>query len=302
MIKRTLCFSNPAYLSYANRQLVVNFPSNEIDRRQTIPVEDIGIVILDNRQITITQAVFEALLQNNAAVIVCDNSHMPVGLNLPLDGNTLQSERFAVQLKASLPLKKQLWQQTVQCKIRNQAAVLRKLHNTETGNITAWAAKVKSGDPDNFEARAAAYYWKNMFPDIDDFNRDRYGIYPNSLLNYAYAILRAMVARALVSAGMLPTLGIHHHNRYNAYCLADDIMEPYRPIADMLVAEIVKENSEIIDFEITPAIKRRLLTIPVIDTKINGNTSPMINAVTTTAASLYKCFAKETRKIIYPEI
>lgn len=306
MIKRTLYFSNPAYLSYANRQLVVNLPlvgKNE-NGRKTVPVEDIGIVILDHRQITITQSALEALLGNNVAVIVCDSSHMPVGLNLPLEGNTLQSERFTHQINVSLPLKKQLWQQTVQSKIRNQAVILKRIRGVETGNMLAWATKVKSGDIENLEARAAAYYWKNMFPEITDYNRERDGIYPNNLLNYGYAILRAMVARALVSTGLLPTLGIHHHNRYNAYCLADDIMEPYRPLVDSLVVSIVnsQKDSQVKNEDLTTDIKKRLLSIPVIDTNINGNISPMINAVTTTAASLYRCFCHESRKIIYPEL
>lgn len=305
MIKRTLCFSNPAYLSYANRQLVISLPDsgcNGCDKR-SVPVEDIGAIILDNRQITVTQAVFEALLKNNVAIIICDERHMPVGLNLPLEGNTLQSERFGRQIKASQPLKKQLWQQTVQCKIRNQAAVLRVKRNAEVGNMMAWATKVKSGDPDNLEGRAAAYYWRNLFPNLVDFNRDRYGFYPNNLLNYAYAILRSLLARALVASGLLPTLGIHHHNRYNAYCLADDIMEPYRPIVDAYVVELVdqmKLDCHIV--EITPEIKRSLLEIPVLDTHINGSLSPMINAVTLTASSLYKCYTRESRRIIYPEL
>lgn len=234
---------------------------------------------------------------------MCDSSHMPVALQLPLAANTLQSERFAMQIKASLPLKKRLWQQTVRCKIRNQAAVLSRLRRVETGNMASWASRIKSGDPENMEARAAAYYWKNMFPRIDCFTRDRYGIYPNSLLNYGYAILRAVVARSIVASGMLPTLGIHHHNRYNAYCLADDIMEPYRPLVDELVAGIVDERGEQYPaVEITPDIKRRLLSIPVIDTCIGGNRSPLMNATTTTTASLYRCFCGETQQIVYPEI
>lgn len=304
MIKRTLCFSNPAYLSLSHRQLVINLPEINGEKRQrTVPVEDIGIVLLDNSRITITQGALEALLDNNVAVIVCDRSHMPVGLQLPLSGNTLQSERFTCQISASLPLRKQLWQQTVRYKIKNQAALLT-FRGVETGNMQAWAERVKSGDPDNMEARAAAYYWRNLFPDIEDFTRDRYGLLPNNLLNYGYAILRAVIARALVSSGLLPTLGIHHHNRYNAYCLADDIMEPYRPYVDSLVAEIVDEcNTEIpLIAEITPQLKKRFLAIPVIDVSIDGSISPLMNAATTTTASLYRCFSGEQRKITYPEL
>ena len=227
MIKRTLCFSNPAYLSLKNEQIVIKLPqvekNNDLPESfkeqavHTIPVEDVGVVLLDNKQITITQGLMESLLGNNCAVITCDKSHLPVGLMLPLCGNTTQNERFRCQLDASLPLKKQLWQQTIQAKIRNQATVLSNCRDVETGNMRKWIAEVRSGDPDNLEGRAAAYYWKNMFPDVEGFTRERDGVSPNNLLNYGYAILRAVIARALVASGMLPTLGIHHHNRYNAY-------------------------------------------------------------------------------------
>ena len=278
MIKRTLCFSNSAYLSLKNEQLVIKLPQIEknddlpesfkVDATKTIPIEDIGVVVLDHKQITITQGLMEALLENHCAVITCDKSHLPVGLMLPLCGNTTQNERFRCQLDASLPLKKQLWQQTVQAKIGNQAVVLEKCRGTEVGNMQKWQKEVRSGDPDNLEGRAAAYYWKNMFPGVDDFTREREGVSPNNLLNYGYAILRAIVARALVASGMLPTLGIHHHNRYNAYCLADDIMEPYRPYVDELVVNYTDENG--CPDEITSDIKKVMLSIPVLDVRING--------------------------------
>lgn len=301
MIKRTLYFGNPAYLSTENRQLLIRLPDkcgsgNAVTKN--IPIEDIGVVVLDNRQITITQAALESLSENASAVIVCDSTHHPVSLQLPLDGNTLQSERFAAQIRASLPLKKQLWQQTIQCKIRNQAMVLSSIRNCETGNMIAWSSQVKSGDSDNLEARAAAYYWRNMFPSVPDFTRDRYGCRPNNLLNYGYAILRAVVARALVVNGLLPTLGIHHHNRYNAYCLADDIMEPYRPFVDALVVDIFDNSDGLVD--LTTSVKSRLLSIPTIDVVIDGCRSPLMNGVGRTTYSLYKCFSGESRKLVYP--
>lgn len=221
MIKRTLYFGNPAYLSMRLSQLVVKMPENG-DSFRTIPIEDIGIVILDNKQITMTQSLLEALIDNNCAVISCGSNHMPVGLMLPLYGNTIQNERFRRQIEASLPLKKQLWQQTIQVKISNQAAVLKLTTGEEHDNMRIWAKNVRSGDPDNLEARAAAYYWKNFFPNNSRFIRGREEDDPNSLFNYGYAILRAIIARALVGSGLLPTFGIHHHNRYNAYCLADE--------------------------------------------------------------------------------
>lgn len=308
MIKKTLFFSSPVRLSLRNGQLVIRLP--EVDSNDTLPdafkqqaevtkpVEDIGVVVLDHRQITITTGAMEALLENNCAVITCDSRSMPVGLLLPLSGNTTQSERFREQIDASLPLKKQLWQQTVQQKIVNQAAVLSECTGTEVGCMLAWAKDVRSGDIENMEARAAAYYWKNIFPDIPEFIRDREGIPPNNLLNYGYAILRAVVARALVSSGMLPTLGIHHHNRYNAYCLADDIMEPYRPYVDELVVKIARSKD--VPETLTKELKAEMLAVPTLEVIINGKRSPLMVAVTQTTASLFKCFSGELRKIAYP--
>lgn len=309
MIKKTLYFGNPAYLSLRNAQLVIKLPDvanatvlPEPLKKQmeiTKPIEDIGIVILDNKQITITSGLLEALLENNCSIITCDHKSMPTGLMLPLYGNTTQNERFREQLNASLPLKKQLWQQTIQAKINNQASVLKGCKGEEVKCMNVWASNVRSGDPDNLEARAAAYYWKSMYSDIDGFTRDREGISPNNLLNYGYAILRAIVARGLVSSGLLPTLGIHHHNRYNAYCLADDIMEPYRPYVDELVFKLVQKYGK--NAELTKEIKTCLLTIPILDILIGGKRSPLMVAVGLTTASLYKCFSGELRRIVYPE-
>lgn len=309
MIKKTLYFGNPAYLSLRNAQLVIKLPDvenatalPETLRKQmeiTKPIEDIGIVVLDNKQITITSGLLEALLENNCSVITCDSKSMPTGLMLPLYGNTTQNERFREQLNSSLPLKKQLWQQTIQAKINNQASVLKDCKGGEVKCMNVWASDVRSGDPDNLEARAAAYYWRSMFGDIDGFTREREGIPPNNLLNYGYAILRAIIARGLVTSGLLPTLGIHHHNRYNAYCLADDIMEPYRPYVDELVFQLVQKYGE--KAELTKEIKTYLLSIPTLDVVIGGKRSPLMIAVGQTTASLYKCFSGELRRIVYPE-
>lgn len=310
MIKRTLCFTNPAYLSLKNNQLVIKLPEVEsnsslpedfkAEATKTIPIEDIGIVVLDNKRITITQGVMEALLENNAAVITCNESHLPIGMHLPLVGNTTQTERMRFQIEASLPLKKQLWQQTISAKIQNQALVLRQMRGTEVRNMLKWASEVKSGDSENLEARAAVYYWQNAFPMIENFTRSREGVSPNNLLNYGYAILRAIVARALVSSGLLTTLGIHHRNKYNAYCLADDIMEPYRPYVDRLVMQLYDKypNCE----ELTKELKAELLQIPVLDVVISGKKSPLMIAVSTTTSSLQKCYSGELRKIVYPII
>ena len=308
MIKKTLCFSNPIYLSLRNAQLVLHLPEVESNKtlpevmkkeaERTIPIEDIGVVILDNRRITITSGAMEALLENNCAVITCNQKSIPIGLLLPLSGNTIQNERFRSQLDASLPLRKQLWQQTIKQKILNQEYVLRTNTDKETNCMRIWANDVRSGDPDNLEARAAAYYWKNLFENYPNFARDREGEAPNNLLNYGYAILRAVIARALVGSGLLPTLGIHHHNRYNAYCLADDIMEPYRPYVDQLVLDIIHNSIEI--SEITREIKIQLLSIPTLDVIMNSKRSPLMIAAQQTTASLAKCFAGESKHICYP--
>ncbi len=309
MIKKTLYFGNPAYLSLRNSQLVLRLPEIEKndtvsdsfkkESERTIPIEDIGVIILDHKQITITHGVLELLLENNCAIITCDSSHLPVGLMLPLCGNKTQSERFREQIDASIPLKKQLWQQTIKSKIENQAFLLEEKRKVVVKNMRIWANDVKSGDPDNYEARAAVYYWANLFPHIPNFTRQREGVAPNALLNYGYAILRAIVARSLVSSGLLPTFGIHHHNKYNAYCLADDIMEPYRPFVDKLIVNM--PDTELTSERLTTEIKMKLLSIPVLDVVINGKRSPLMIAVSQTTSSLYKCFSGEIRKISYPE-
>ncbi|PZR24960.1 MAG: type II CRISPR-associated endonuclease Cas1 [Citrobacter freundii] len=308
MIKRTLYFGNPAYLKTVNEQLVIEtvlpvpLISEGGDKEvktiaKTIPIEDIGLLILDNRQITITQALLAKLLANNTAVVSCDDTHHPTGMLFNLDGNSLQSQKFQAQLNATAPLKKQLWQQTVIAKIQNQAAVLA-IRREENKMLLNLANDVRSGDSENCEAQAAAYYWKRIFPDTLQFRRERYGPPPNNLLNYGYAILRAIVARSLVSSGMLPTLGIHHRNQYNAYCLADDIMEPYRPYVDLVVYQIVRNNGQYL--EMSPSMKKSLLEVPAMDVIIDGKKSPLMNAVQRTTASLAKCFEGASRKILYP--
>lgn len=312
MIKRTLYFGNPAYLSFKSRQLVIRKPpANDLppldfdnpkeytDAIKTIPIEDIGLVVLDCQQIIVSSALLTALLDNNCAVVSCDQKHLPTGLLLTLYGNVVQTERHHQQLDASLPLKKQLWQQTIQAKIKNQAAVLKTIPEVETGNITAWAQAVKSGDSDNLEGRAAAYYWKSIFIDNPKFTRDDDDIV-NAMLNYGYAIIRALVARAIVGAGLLPTIGIHHHNRYDAYCLADDLMEPYRPYVDRIVLNAVNEGK--LPEELDTRTKKVFLELPTKEVIIDGNRRPLMLAVSQTVTSLQKCFAGEIRKLTYPTL
>src|SRR5690625_87887 len=239
MIKRTLYFGHPAYLKTRNEQMVIDFP--EKGEKQETPIEDIGILVIDHQRITITQALIAKLLENNVALITCNFTHHPTGLLLNLAGNKLQSQKFKAQIGVSVPLKKQLWQQTVRAKINNQAVLMKK-EKEDNRRLLMYANAVRSGDKDHCEAQAAVYYWEHLFPEFLHFKRVRDRAPPNNLLNYGYAILRAVVARNLVGSGLLPTLGIHHRNQYNAYCLADDVMEPYRPFVDQVVCDIIRMN------------------------------------------------------------
>jgi CRISPR-associated protein Cas1 len=302
MSKQTLYFSNPAYLSTKLDQLVIDLGADKTLRNTdeiiTKSIEDIGLIIIDNQQITLTSTLITKLLENNVALITCNAQHMPTGLMLNLDGHTLQSDRFKAQVDASAPLKKQLWQQVVSAKIINQGNVLKK-YGKDYMYLLKMGGQVKSGDSDNMEAQAAAFYWKKLF-DIEGFRRDREGVCPNNYLNYGYAILRAIVARALVGSGLLPTLGIFHRNQYNAYCLADDIMEAYRPVVDVLVFETFRKHGA--QENLPHHIKADLLTIPTMDVMLDGQKSPLQNAVAKTTASLAKCYENKIRKISCPEI
>lgn len=296
MIKRTLYFGNPCSLKKRDMQLSISFPDDEKKENANVPIEDIGLIILDNPHITLTNALLMALNENNTAVISCDTSHLPYGLMLPMFSHHAFTEKLQVQLGASQPLMKNLWQQTVIAKIENQAALLRR-EGIDVKKMGFLAGEVRSGDPGNVEGRAAAYYWDTLFGD-GAFLRYRFGEPPNNLFNYGYAVLRAIVARSLIASGLFPSIGIHHRNKYNPYCLADDIMEPFRPIVDGLVLAIAKENPEM--EELTPALKKQLLQIPVIDIFIDGKNSPLMVGVQRTTASLVSCFEGSTRKILYP--
>ena len=298
MIKRTLYFSNPYYLHCKQQQLVAENPQ-EKNARKMVPIEDIGIIVLEHPQVTLSHALLQQLMDYNVAVFSCTSKHMPLGLMLPMHAHHAATEKMYAQLDASQPLKKNMWQQTITAKISNQAAMLKR-SEIATTNMEHWASAVKSGDPDNYEARAAAYYWANLFTDIDDFKRHRFGAAPNNLLNYGYAILRGIIARSLVGSGLLVTMGIHHRNKYNPYCLADDIMEPYRPYVDLLVWEIMHVDADI--EEIKKEHKVKLLTLATMDIYIDGQYSPLMVAVQRTTASVRKCFEGISRKIIYPEM
>lgn len=303
MIKKTIVFSNEAQLSLRLGQLVIKRKNAITGEPEsfTRPIEDIGIMMIESGRVTLTSALIAHLVENNVGVIFCDSKFMPANMILPLQANTLQSEKTSAQIQASLPLKKQLWQQTVSAKILNQAAVLSKVMGAEVGNMIKWSASVKSGDPDNLEGRAAAYYWRNMFSSAGNFRRNQEGEdYINVFLNYGYAILRAIIARSLVGSGLLPLLGIHHSNKYNANCLADDIMEPYRPYVDLLVADMVMRQD--LTNGLDRDAKQILLTIPTLDVHFDRISRPLLVAASITTASLAKCYSRESRRIAYPKI
>ncbi|MFD2528892.1 type II CRISPR-associated endonuclease Cas1 [Polaribacter marinaquae] len=293
MIKRTLFFSNKCSLTTKYEQLVIK---NDTQIVKTVPIEDIGFIVIENQETYISVPALSKLTSNNVSVIFCDNKHMPQSMLLNLDNHHIQQRHFENQINATEPLKKQLWQQIVKLKISNQAQILKKL-GKNSSPLGYYASKVLSGDSDNREAVSASYYWKNIF----DFNfkRERVGVYPNLFLNYGYIVLRSAVARALSGSGLLSTLGIHHHNKYNAFCLADDIMEPYRPLVDAKVLEIMKNYNE--QDLITP-IKLELLSILTQTVYFKEKESPLMVALSTTTSSLQQCFSGKTRKIVYPKL
>lgn len=293
MLKRTIYIGNPTYLKLKDHQLKIEDPTTK-ETKGSVPIEDMGFLVLDHYQITLSHQLILALQQNNVAIISCDESHLPLGLMLPISGHVTHSEFLKHQINCSEPLRKQLWKQTVEAKIYQQKEVLRK-NQLPFESMLNYLNEVKSGDSTNMEGIAAQYYWKQLF---DDFIRDRKGDAPNNFLNFGYAVLRSMVARALVSSGLHPTIGIFHRNKYNAYCLADDIMEPYRPYVDALVVEWI-QNPEATEF-LDKAAKTHLLQLATKDVYINGLTRPLMTALSITTSSLCKCFLGENRVLNYP--
>lgn len=293
MLKRTIYIGNPTYLKLKQNQMLVIEPENK-EVKGTIPIEDMALLMLDHHQITLSTQLINRLMGNTVAIIHCDNHHLPNGLMLPMVGHSELTERWRNQLEASLPLKKQLWKQTVFSKIKNQKELL-KINNQPIEAMKNYLDKLTSGDEQNMEGKAANHYWKHI---LTDFQRERFGESPNNFLNFGYAILRSIVARALVSSGMLPAQGIFHKNKYNPYCLADDIMEPYRPFVDALVLKFIEENPT--EEELTTMAKAYLLKIATEDVSIDNKMRPLLVAVTTTTSSLYKCFTGERRTVLYP--
>ncbi len=296
MITRSIYIGNPAYLKLKDEQMYILEPFTK-EMKGKVPVEDLGLLMLDHFQITISHQLIQKMMGNNVVMISCDAQHLPHGIMLPLYGHTEHSDRVKDQLDASEPLKKQLWKQTVECKIENQKEVLKRLGNYHEPMMD-YQNNVKSGDITNMEGIAAQHYWKYLIS--SNFLRQRFGDSPNQFFNFGYAVLRSIVARAIVATGLLPVLGIFHKNKYNPYCLVDDLMEPFRPFVDILVMQWLEANKEAEG--LTKEFKAHILQIATMDVRIDGKIRPLLVAVKTTASSLYKCYTGEKRLIAYPEL
>ena len=295
MLKRTILLENKTTVSTKNMQLVIKTETRE----STIPAEDIGYLVIDHPQVFISIPAMNLLIDHNAAIVVCGNNHLPNGMFLNLNSHHIQQEIFRNQMEASLPLKKQLWQQTTKEKIRNQGQLLERITG-EKNSFEFLMSKVLSGDTSNMEGVAANMYWKTFFEHCDiKVKRERFGNFPNNFLNYGYAILRAATARSLSGSGLLNTLGIHHRNKYNAYALADDMMEPYRPLVDEKVFELIAMSEE---QELTTSTKAEFLKILTQTVYFNEEKSPLMVGLQRSASSLQQCFTGEKKKINFPKL
>lgn len=300
MLKKSILLENKSKVTAKNLQLVISTDQREA----SIPIEDIGFIVIDNPEVYISMTAMNLLVSNNAAVIICNTQHLPNGLFLNLNSHHIQQEIFKNQIEASAPLKKQLWQQTIVEKIKNQGILLEKTTKSKN-QFEFLASKVLSGDTSNMEAVAAGFYWKSFFGTDntelanDSFKRERFGNYPNNFLNYGYAILRAATARALSGSGLLNTLGIHHKSKYNAFALADDIMEPFRPLVDEAVYHIIQHGGE---QELNTEIKSVLLKVLTRTVYFKEEKSPLMVALQKTASSLQQCYSGTRKKIKYPRL
>lgn len=296
MIRKTVEFSTPGTrLSVAHRQLVIERPDLP---KATLPVEDLGVVIVDDVRAAYTQAVFLALLEAGATVMVTGRDHLPAGMMLPLDAHHVQTERHRAQVQSSVPVRKRAWQAIVRAKISQQAAVLS--HFTgEHGGLAPMARRVRSGDPDNLEAQAAQKYWPRLFGKTFRRNREAGGV--NALLNYGYAVVRAAVARAVVASGLIPSLGVHHRHRANPFCLADDLLEPYRPYVDWRVRQMTADNGEAAPDLSERGTRAALLSLLNETIRVGGRREPFLLALNTSAASLCRALTGGERILSLPE-
>jgi len=262
-----------------------------------VPLRELAVLVVSNPRVSYTHAVLSALMAAGGTFITCDHRHMPAGMMLPLHGHSIQAERFARQAAASLPTKKRLWQQIVRAKITAQGNLLKQLRGHDHG-LLPLARQVRSGDPPNVEARASRIYWPALFRDRA-FQRDPDSGGANSRLNYGYAVLRAIVPRAICAAGLHPSLGIHHHNRYDAFCLADDLMEPFRPLVDRGVA--LRAQQEAPDEPLGPDAKAEILDGLTGRLLLDGEERTPFDVAARCAASLAAVFEGKARSLILPE-
>ena len=259
-----------------------------------VPMDDIGVLLCNARGLSYSNDLMTELARRGVAVVLCGANYLPTAWLWPLEGHHVQAMRMRCQLEASLPLRKRLWQRIVREKIAQQSNVL-ELLQLNSGSVKAMARRVRSGDPDNVEAQAARRYWPLLFG--DDFRRDRYGGGPNPFLNYGYTVLRAAVARAVVAAGLHPSLGIHHHNRLNPMCMVDDLMEPFRPFVDYTSVRLVAESKK----ELTPESKQALAEVLTLDMHTERGTTPLQTCIERAAQSLAQSFEAGKPSLVFPD-
>lgn len=294
MLKRTLVFSSPMILSLKNQQLVIAYKDSP-DEKSTVPIEDVGVVLLENQQTSITLPLLNALTEGEVQVVICNSKGMPSAMIQSMNSNNLQGETLRNQIDCGEVLKKQLWKQVVEAKIKNQASILDSVG--EDGNVLkSFYTNVRSGDIDNREGIAARIYFQHLFGDDFARNRNEQGI--NALLNYGYSILRAATCRAIVSSGLLPAIGIYHHNRSNAYPLADDLMEPYRPFVDGVVYDLALNGKT----ELNKDVKGELISVLYADTFFEKTKRPLSVGLSMTTASMVKCLSKEINTLSLPSL
>ncbi len=296
MIGKTYYIENPAYLNVELDQLVIRQTEGS---KETRPLDDAGMLIIDHHQVTLTSPLLQILSQNQVGLVVCNQKHLPCGIWLPLSGHIQTGGRSRTQLESKKPLNKQLWQVIVRAKIINQGSALKK-RKRPSAILEKLSLAIRSGDTTNGEATAAAYYWKNWCPEIEDFRRDPEGEPPNNLLNFGYAVLRSMAARYLIGSGLWPVYGIFHRNQYNHLPLADDIMEPFRPFLDDLVLDILEENPQVaLDYSLSKEVRSRLLTILVRDVSFQGNTRPLQVAMQLSCAALVRAYEEKSPSLLH---
>ncbi len=295
MIKRSIIISSPCKVSLSNRQLVCTNLDDD-SKRNTAPIEDLGIVIAENQRIVFTIPLLNALADNNTIVILCDGHMMPNSIITGLHVNSTQSEVLRAQVSMiDSPTNKRIWKQIIEAKIRNQSLLLDKL-GLDGASLKPMYSNVVSGDANNREGAAAKIYWRIIFS--DNFSREREGNAPNNMLNYGYSILRSAVARALIGSGLNPSFGLFHRNRYNSMPLADDVMEPFRPFVDEIVYELYNNG----ETELTTEVKSHLVNVLSCDTQYGNIQRPLLLGLSMTTASLVKCYINKEKKLVLPKL